>query len=360
MTFDAKFPHIRLGLCCINIQLRHNEEIYSNRKKIMKQIEKEGIVAAKNSAIANVNDLVKMLKWNILHGIQVMRISSDLVPHSTNPQIIEKFGKEGEEYATLEFLRKYLEKVGRIANLENIRITHHPSQFVQIGSPTFSIFNSSVKELEMHVKFLEMMKMKKDSVIVIHIGGVYCDKPGTITRFKKQFKMMPKNIKQRIVLENDEKCYDADEVLEICESLNVPMVFDIFHYNCYGKIHKEVKQKTIDEMMPRILATWKKRGIRPKFHLSEQDEDKRTGSHAVFVEKIPEALLEIPKRYNVEIDIMLEAKGKEIAIGRLYNKYPQLKPAGAESIDLNIPKKALKSLNVKELDEMSDCQCGKL
>lgn len=108
MSFDDKFPHIRLGLCCINIQLRHNEEIYSNRKKIMKQIEKEGIDAAKNSAIANVNDLIKMLKWNILHGIHVMRISSDLVPHSTNPQIIEKFGKEGEEYANLEFLRKYL------------------------------------------------------------------------------------------------------------------------------------------------------------------------------------------------------------------------------------------------------------
>lgn len=50
MPLNNNFSHIRLGLCCINIQLRHNEEIYSNRKKIMKQIEKEGIDAAKNSA----------------------------------------------------------------------------------------------------------------------------------------------------------------------------------------------------------------------------------------------------------------------------------------------------------------------
>lgn len=359
MTLDDKFPHIRLGLCCINMQLRHNEEIYSNRKKIIKQIEKEGIDAAKNSAIANVNDLVKMLKWDVLHGIQVMRISSDLVPHSTNPLIIEKFGKEGEEYANMEFLRKYLEKVGRVAKQNKMRVTAHPGQFVQIGSPTFSIFNSSVKELDMHVKFFEMMKVKKDSVIVIHIGGVYCNKPETIIRFKKQFKMMPMNIKKRIVLENDEKCYDADEVLEICEALNVPMVFDIFHYYCYGKIHKDIKQKTIDEMMPRILATWSKRGIRPKCHLSEQDPDKQTGSHAVFIKEIPKALLEIPQKYNVEIDIMIEAKGKEIAIGRLYQKYPQLKPIGTKNIDLNIPKKALKSLNIKD-DELAECQCGKV
>jgi UV DNA damage endonuclease len=325
----------------------------------MNQIEKQGIEAAKNSAIDNVIDLAKMLLWNKNHGIEVMRISSDLVPHATNPKLIEKFGKEGTEYANLEFLRSYLEKVGHVAKLEKMRTTFHPGQFVQIGSPTFSVYNSSVLELEMHVKFFEMMRVGKDSVIVIHIGGVFCDKSGTIERFKKQFKMMPKNIRDRIVLENDEKCYDADEVLEICESLNVPMVFDIFHYYCYKKLHPEIKQKTINEMMPRILETWNRRGIRPKFHLSEQDADKRIGSHAVFIEEIPEVLLEIPKKYNVMIDIMIEAKGKEIAIGKLYRKYPQLKPVFAKEIKLDIPKKALKDLNVGEPDDMAECQCEK-
>lgn len=360
MEYDAKFPNIRLGLCCINMQLRHNEEIYTNRTKIMKQIEKHGLEAAKNAAINNVIDLAKMILWNKNHGIEVTRVSSSLVPHSTNPLIIEKFGKEGEEYASLEFLRPYLEKVGHVARLEKIRLTFHPGQFCQIGSPSFSVFNSTVKDLEMHAKFFEMMKMGKESVMVVHIGGVFCDKPKTIERFKERFKMMPKNIRNRVVLENDEKCYDADEVLEICETLNVPMVFDIFHYYCYGKLHPEVKQKTIDEMMPRILQTWKRKDIRPKFHLSEQADGKKIGSHSVFVKEISKELLEIPKKYGVMIDIMVEAKGKEIAIGKLYRKYPKLKPVFAKEIKLDIPKKVLKELNLTESDELADCQCSKI
>ena len=46
MEYSAKFPHIRLGLCCINMQLRHNEDIYTNRKKTIKHVDKEGIQIA--------------------------------------------------------------------------------------------------------------------------------------------------------------------------------------------------------------------------------------------------------------------------------------------------------------------------
>ena len=359
MEYSAKFPHIRLGLCCINMQLRHNEDIYTNRKKTMKHFEKEGVTVAKKSAIQNVIELAKLLVWNKNHGIEVMRISSELVPHATNNDIVEKYGKEGEEYANLEFLRPYLEKVGHLARLEKMRLTFHPGPFCLIGAPLLSVFNKTIKELEMHVKFLEMMKMGKESVVVVHIGGVYNDKPTTIIRFIKQFKMMPKNIKDRIVLENDEKCYDAEEVLDICQKLNVPMVFDIFHYYCFGKLHPTVKQKSIDELMPGILQTWKKRDIRPKFHLSEQSIDRKTGSHSVFIKEIPKVMLDVPKKYKVDIDIMIEAKGKEIAIGKLFRKYPKLKPVFAKDIKLEIPKKALKELNSKDIDEdkCSSCEC---
>ena len=364
MDYGAKFPHIRLGLCCINMQLRYNDDIYTNRKKIKKQIEKQGLEVIKKSAIDNVIDLAKLLVWNKNHGIEVMRISSELVPHATNKFIGETFGEKGKEYTDLEFLRKYLEKVGHLARAEKMRLTFHPGQYCQIGSPTLSVFNATVKELEMHAKFLEMMKLGNDSIMVVHIGGVYNDKPSTIIRFKNQFNMMPKNIRDRIVLENDEKCYDAEEVLEICEDLNVPIVFDIFHYYCYGKLHPTIKQKSIDELMPRILETWKKRDIKPKFHLSEQSIDKRTGSHSVFIKEIPKEMLAIPEKYKVDIDIMIEAKGKEIAIGKLYKKYPNLKPLFAKDINLEIPKKALKELNAKDINDYassicSSCECVK-
>ena len=71
------------------------------------------------------------------------------------------------------------------------------------------------------------------------------------------------------------------------------------------------------------METWKKRNIKPKFHVSEQGKGK-CGHHSDYIEKIPEYLLEIPDKYNIHIDIMIEAKMKEKAIFKLYDIYPYL------------------------------------
>ena len=39
--------------------------------------------------------------------------------------------------------------------------------------------------------------------------------------------------------------------------------------------------------------------------------------------KLPDYLLNIPERYGTKIDIMIEAKMKELSIQKLYEKYPQ-------------------------------------
>ena len=39
---------------------------------------------------------------------------------------------------------------------------------------------------------------------------------------------------------------------------------------------------------------------------------------------MPEYLLEIPRKYHTKIDVMIEAKMKEQAIFKLYEKYPFL------------------------------------
>jgi hypothetical protein len=69
--------------------------------------------------------------------------------------------------------------------------------------------------------------------------------------------------------------------------------------------------------------SWKKRNLKPKFHVSEQGKG-RVGHHSDFIKEIPTYLLDIPKRYKVDIDIMIEAKMKEQAIHRLYQRYPEM------------------------------------
>merc|ERR1712066_612233 len=75
--------------------------------------------------------------------------------------------------------------------------------------------------------------------------------------------------------------------------------------------------------MEAILQTWKRRNIKPKFHISEQGDGK-TGHHSDYIKVVPDYLLEIPSKYGVDIDIMIEAKKKELAIFKLYKKYPFL------------------------------------
>lgn len=59
-------------------------------------------------------------------------------------------------------------------------------------------------------------------------------------------------------------------------------------------------------------------------YVSEQGAGK-TGHHSDFIETIPEHMLEIPWIYYVDLDIEVEAKMKEKAIFKLYNKYGSFK-----------------------------------
>lgn len=86
---------------------------------------------------------------------------------------------------------------------------------------------------------------------------------------------------RRLVLENDEICYSVDDLMPICEELNIPLVFGQF--SSHSRVDRELTSNAPDyhhdwinpssqppaELMPRILATWERKGIRCKQHLSE-------------------------------------------------------------------------------------------
>ena len=131
---------------------------------------------------------------------------------------------------------------------------------------------------------------------------------------------MPTIIRRRLVLENCERNFSIKDCLYISSQCGVPIVFDTHHFNCYCRISDEPFDPPESYIEP-ILKTWGK--IKPKFHVSEQG-DGRIGKHSDYIEIIPEYLLNIPKLYGVHIDIMIEAKMKELSIQKLYKRYPQL------------------------------------
>ena len=334
---------IQLGLCCMNTILHSQKPpIMASRSVILKTLETKGFDILREKIIQNLKDTLIMIEWNEKNGIKVFRLSSELFAHKSNPK--------APTY-TYDFAIELLKEIGTRAKKYNQRITFHPGQYNVIGTPREEVFENTIRDLSYHTEVLEMMGMGSNSVIVIHGGGIYKNKPETIERWCKQFYRLPEKVQKRIVLENCEKSFSIKDCLYISQHVNIPVVFDTHHFECYKLLHPEEVFEEPEYYMKDILETWKKRDIKPKFHVSEQGSG-RTGHHSDFIETIPEYLLNIPEKFGVDIDIMIEAKMKEQAIFKLYNKYPFLNCT---------KKKKILKLKTNAMDWakkcIEDCEC---
>jgi len=306
---------VQLGLCCLNITLKNQIiPIYPSRKIIQRIIKERGICELKRRVYQNIEDLIKMIEWNEQNGIKVFRLTSELFPHKTNPNV--------EDY-TYDFVKDNLLAVGDLSRKYNQRLTFHPGFHNVVGTPTEDTFQKTINDLNYHCEVLDMMKMDKHSVLVIHGGGVYDDKAKTLDRWCVNYYRLPINIQKRLVLENCEKNFSIKDCLYISEIVGVPVVFDTHHFECYELLHPQESFEIPDNYISEVLKTWKSSGIKPKFHVSEQGSGK-CGHHSDYVETIPDYLLNIPEKYGIHIDIMIEAKKKDLAIFKLYKKYPEL------------------------------------
>jgi UV DNA damage endonuclease len=321
---------IQLGLCCINTVLRAQKPpVYASRRMIIKSIEKRGIDELKAKILQNLRDVLTIMDWNEANGIKLYRMSSEMFPHKSNEKV---------QHYDFDFAKELLREIGEKSKLYNQRLTFHPGQYNVVGSPNEKCFQQTISDLSYHADVMDLMGLDNNSVMVVHGGGIYGNKEETKERWCNQFHMLPDNVKRRLVLENCEKCYSVIDCLEISEKVNIPVIFDTHHFECYKLLHPEEQFEEPIIYIERVLETWKRREIKPKFHISEQGKG-RCGHHSDYIETIPEYLLEIPKKYNIDIDIMIEAKMKEQAILRLYSKYPFL--------NCSVPNKKIKKKKYK-------------
>ncbi len=311
---------IRLGLCCINNQLKDAKpQIFCSRGMTLASVQKRGVEALKELCLANVRDLIPVLEWNEANGIKCLRVSSDMFPHISNHRNPFPYW--------LDFAKADLEAAGALARRLGHRITMHPGQYDVIGAPDEGTFQNTLTDLYYHAQLLDFMGVGADGVICIHGGGLYGDKVKAIERWCANYKRLPEAVQRRVVLENDERCFSPRDCLEISKQTGVPVVLDNHHFDCYVKSHLDEAHEhgSVEDWIKPCLDTWLARGIRPKFHISEQRPDARLGTHSDFIEVMPQSYLEIPEKYGIGVDIMIEAKAKEAAIMKIYQKYPQLK-----------------------------------
>jgi len=310
----SEIKPVQLGLCCMNTTLKKlKPSVYASRRIIVRIVDERGIEELKLRITKNLEDMLKMMDWNEENGIKVFRMSSEMFLHKTNPKVVEY------DY---DFAVDLLKQIGAKSKKYSQRLTFHPGQYNVLSSLTKRAYEQTIKDLTYHAEVLDLMDLGVDSVMVIHGGGVYKDKAGTKARWCDNYKKLEDKVRSRIVLENCEKSYSIKDCLEMSDITGVPIVFDTHHFECYKILHPDEHFEDASYYIEDILKTWDKKKIKPKFHVSEQGIG-RVGKHSDYIEIIPEYLLEIPELYGYEIDIMIEAKMKELSIQKLYEKYPQ-------------------------------------
>lgn len=308
---DWLIQPIQLGLCCKNTILQA-QKIHCGHKPKLETILTRGMDYLLAAARQNLQDVLHMIEWNHQHGIRVFRMSSEIFPHKSNPKLS---GYSLDQFQTT------LQQIGNLARKYGQRLTFHPDHFNVIGTPDQTTFQKTIDDLDWQAETLDRMGMDNNSVMVIHGGGLYGNKSETIERWVKQFHLLPDRVKRRIVLENCERVFNIVDCLAISQQIHRPVVFDLHHHHCYQILHPHYVFESIETFIQPVLETWTQLNIKPKFHLSEQGEGK-IGHHSDYIIDIPICLLEIPQKYHISIDIMIEAKMKEQAIFTLWKTYP--------------------------------------
>lgn len=326
---------IYLGYPSVNHTLR-KEHILINRTIRQATIHKLNL-AQKNAGIkrlqelfcANVDDLLKIIEWNVKNKIHFYRISSGIAPHITNPEFLPRDARASQLVYDMHVAAPILRRIGEIARGADMRLTFHPGLHVALSSPNPKVITAAIRDLWYHYKILKLLG--SGGAIVLHGGGRYDDKQAAMRRWVHIYTRIPARVRALIVLENDERNYSIDDVLQISASVYqkvkqyVPIVFDIFHYACYEiyALKENLPAQTpIAEILPKIVATWSQ-SSRIKIHLAEQMPDARMGTHAAYVETIPQVLLDFPRKFHRPLDLMIESTAHELALLYLRRKYPQ-------------------------------------
>ena len=267
--------------------------------------------------------LDRILDYLAEHDIRMYRMSSDLAPYATHPDMPQFHNMVAESDAELRAF-------GRKARDYDIRLSFHPSQFILLNGPDPELTRKSIWDLASQAEMLDRMELGPEAVLVTHVGGVYGDRETSRARWAETWKGLPEPVRRRLVLENDDLRFSVSDVLWIHERTGVRLIFDYQHHWCLNP-----ERLDMVEGLKRILKSWPS-GQRPKIHFSSprtemrelERKDRKTGKkkkvlappvwtgHADFVNPFEFARF-MRDADGLAFDVMLESKSKDLSLRRL-------------------------------------------
>ncbi len=279
---------MRVGYPCINLTLGCKPTKTFRLKNYSEDLLIEKV---KN----NLACLLEILKFNQRHRLLFFRITSDLVPFASHP--VCRF--DWERYFKEDFKR-----IGDFIKKNKMRVTMHPDQFVLLNAKRKEVVEASVRELVYHEKVLSLLGQDESAKIQIHLGGVYGDKEESLKRFLRNYERLPKGVKKRLVIENDERSYNLEDCLLVSQETGLPVVFDYFHHRLNPSFGK------VSDCLLAVAKTWEKRDGNLIVDYSSPKKDARFGSHAGTID-LRDFRRFLAASRGIDFDLMLEIKNKE-------------------------------------------------
>ena len=302
---------IRMGYACINMTLSNPPKrsglpkVTTGRSIKQAGFYSKGLGHVGALALQNAQDLLTILKWNERHGIRLFRLGSDLFPRHDH--------YETKALPNYEACKEMLQECGRYAKEHGHRITTHPGPFHVLGSTNPAVVEKTIIGLERHSEVFDLMGFEPsfDNKINIHVGSAMMGRDQTAKQWIAGWKRLSESTRARVVLENDDKAslYSVQSLYNLFhQEIGIPITFDYWHHKfCTGDLSEE-------QAVRLAASTWPS-NVRQAVHYSESRRDEQPAGPIKIREQAHADYVRKPiNTYGLSLDIMLEAKAKELAL----------------------------------------------
>jgi UV DNA damage endonuclease len=241
----------------------------------------------------NIRTLFNAVDYCAARGIQLYRVTSNLFP-----QVDHEVGRRVRDE-----LAPDMSGFTAHAKQNDVRVVIHPDQWVVLNSESPTVVGNSVTMLADHARSFDLLGLPRSpwSAMLVH-GG----KGGRPDELVATIERLPEDIRSRLALENDEWCYSAGQILDICRRTSVPMVFDAHHHVVREKLDS-YEHPSVREMTLAARETWRPHPDWQFVHISNGDASFGDPRHSDKIKRFPTAFLDVSW-------VEVEAKGKEDAI----------------------------------------------
>lgn len=303
-----------LGLCCQWVEPKIKRDKSVEYKNIINEKslqlgrfkdKKYSLTHISSTYHNNVDEHLNIIPKLVSNNIRSFRLSSSLFP---------LFEFNSDWIVKDEILSFKLKKLGDLFKQNNIRVTTHPGQFCIINSDSEHVIKNSISELSYHAWMFDQMGLPNTPEAAINIHG---GKRGNTDKLIETIKALPDNIRSRLTLENDERCFSVKQLLVVNKETGTPIVFDSHHH--------QFNQDGLssDEACSYAALTWKRYGIetKPLQHISNTQPGFETGSfterrkHSDYIHYVPDCQLKLAQKNLIDLDV--EAKMKNLAIFKM-------------------------------------------